>query len=51
MSRVRFPLVAFGLVLLLALVLRLNYQREVETRQHFVERTQEAAIELSLIHI
>ena len=45
MNRVRFPILILGLVLLLALVLWLNYQREVETRQRFVEHTLEAAIE------
>jgi diguanylate cyclase (GGDEF)-like protein/PAS domain S-box-containing protein len=44
----RFPFVAFGLVLLLALLLLANYQREVETRQRFIERTQESAIESRL---
>ena len=48
MRGMRFPFVAIGLVVLLALLLMANYQREVETRQRFVERTQESAIESRL---
>ncbi len=48
MTRLRFPFAVSGLVLLLALVLSANYQREVETRQRFIERTQESAIESRL---
>lgn len=48
MTGMRFPFVAVGLVVLLALLLLANYQREVETRQRFIERTQESAIESRL---
>ena len=48
MRGLRFPFVAAGLVVLLALLLLADYQREVETRQRFIERTQESAIQSRL---
>jgi diguanylate cyclase (GGDEF)-like protein/PAS domain S-box-containing protein len=44
----RFPFIISGLAVLLGLVLWTNYQGEVETRQRFLARTQESAIESRL---
>ncbi len=44
MRGMRFSLVVSGLVILLALLLLANYGREVQTRQYFIESSQEAAI-------
>ncbi len=44
MRSMRFSLIVSGLVILLALLLIANYGREVRTRQHFIESSQEAAI-------
>jgi diguanylate cyclase (GGDEF)-like protein/PAS domain S-box-containing protein len=44
----RYQLIVVGFVILLALLLMTNYGREVETRQRYIESSQESAIESRL---